>query len=162
MSDIMVDDTLSESLTALIPKPSDIQQALRLSCQAADFHVEQPELCIRFADDTVVQTLNAQWRNQDRVTDVLSFPMQEADELTADEPLGDIILALPFVIQEADRLQLAAPDHILHLIVHGTLHLLGYDHIDDADAAVMQPLECQIMQQLYRHNPYPDLNTTDV
>jgi probable rRNA maturation factor len=81
--------------------------------------------------------------------------MQEEDELDADDFLGDIILAVPFVGQEAERLNLAVPDHMLHLIVHGTLHLLGYDHIDDKEAEVMQQLENTIMNKLNLHQPYP-------
>ena len=113
-------------------------------------------LCIRLAGDEAVQALNSQWRGKDRVTDVLSFPMQEPP-IDLREPLGDIALAYPFVWQEAARLALTPAAHLVHLVVHATLHLLGYDHIDDAEALTMQRLEQQAMRQLGLHNPYPDL-----
>jgi len=64
---------------------------------------------------------------------------------------------VPFVAQEAERLSLSVADHTTHLIVHGTLHLLGFDHIKDADATVMQQLENTIMGLLGLHKPYPEL-----
>jgi len=138
-----------------LPTQSRIRQAVELACCQVAFPHE-PQLCIRFSDDTTVQALNHQWRERDSVTDVLSFPMQEPDDLQADESLGDIIIAVPFTAAEAERLRLPIADHMLHLIVHATLHLLGYDHIKDEDASVMHAQERKVMQQLALHDPYPD------
>jgi probable rRNA maturation factor len=113
-------------------------------------------LCIRFSDDETVHALNREWRKKDSVTDVLSFPMQDGDEPEADESLGDIILATPFTTKEAARLSLPVTDHMLHLIVHATLHLLGYDHIDDEDAKIMHKHERAAMNKLGLHDPYPN------
>lgn len=154
MIDIVVDDGIDTGMDAEI-----IEKAIENTCLAAK-NIKKTSLCIRFANNKAVQQLNSEWRNQDKVTDVLSFPMQE-DELDATESLGDIILAMPFVAQEAIRLDLPTSHHTLHLIVHGTLHLLGYDHIDDADALEMQSLENQIMQRLKLHKPYPTLGTDE-
>ncbi len=152
----MIDVLTDEGVTPLIASAL-IEQAVKASCVEAKFMFE-PILCVRFASDEAVKTLNEEWRNQDKVTDILSFPMQEDDAVKGGESLGDMILAQPFVQQEALRLGLSAQDHSAHLIVHGTLHLLGYDHITDEDAVVMQSLENRVMAQLGLHQPYPELH----
>jgi len=162
MIDILIDDAVKSGMTSVIPPEQAIEQAVQTTVQVVNLPVEQIDLCIRFADNDAVQTLNSTWRQKNSVTDVLSFPMQEVDALDLSESLGDIILALPFVQQEAVRLERQPHEHTLHLIIHGTLHLLGYDHIEDDDAAIMQPLECAIMQQLHLYNPYPDLTASHV
>ena len=161
MIDVLVDDDVAAS-EVVLAEEVDIRRAICVSCQhiAAEkgwlaLDVE-PEVCVRFASDAEVCALNDTWRNKPQVTDVLSFPMQEG-VVDWDESLGDMILAMPFVQQEAMRLGCDAQAHQLHLLVHSTLHLLGYDHIDDAEAVQMQTLECQIMQTLGLHHPYPDI-----
>jgi probable rRNA maturation factor len=159
MIDLLIDEGVDEEP---LPSTTAVQQAVIAACRTAGLDADEPQLCIRFAADAEVHALNARWRNKDKVTDVLSFPQQEAPDFDATFPLGDIVLAMPFVIREAERLGLPAADHILHLIVHGTLHLLGHDHIMDADAARMHPLERAIMRELGLHDPYPDeVNETD-
>ncbi|MDX8413871.1 MAG: rRNA maturation RNase YbeY [Mariprofundales bacterium] len=113
------------------------------------------DLCLRLADNDAVQQLNTQWRNIDRVTDVLSFPMQ-VGAINPNQPLGDIILAVPFVQQEAQRLGIACHAHCIHLLIHGTLHLLGFDHAEAEEEQTMRQRERQIMQQLQLHNPWPN------
>jgi len=157
MMDVIVDDDLDATLQSHIVAQDWIQKALQTSFDILQHPHVDVDVCIRFASDKTVQTLNATWRDKDAVTDVLSFPMQEADALNFDESLGDMILALPFVLQEAARLELPDDAHQLHLIVHSLLHLLGYDHIEDDDAIIMQRLECRIMQALDLHHPYPDI-----
>lgn len=152
MIDIIIDDDVDADL----PSQTDIISAIQRTCAAVAVKITKPHVCIRFADNHVVQTLNNQWRHKDKVTDVLSFPMQEGDTYEADEPLGDIILAMPFIIHEAQRLEHKTHAHILHLIVHGMLHLLGYDHIHDDEARTMQALESRIMKELHLHQPYAD------
>ncbi len=153
MIDIVVDEDIS------FEAPEHIETAIQAACSCAGFETKQVELCLRFAADETVQQLNQQWRGKDKVTDVLSFPMQEAPCNTA-ESLGDIALAVPFITHEATRLNLPASDHCLHLIIHATLHLLGYDHIDDEDAMQMQSLEKQAMQRMKLHDPYPEVDDT--
>jgi len=152
MIDILVDD---DGEDGPLPSEAAIRQAVTTACVEAGFQ-HTPMLCIRFSNDETVQTLNREWRKKDSVTDVLSFPMQDGDEPEADESLGDIILATPFTIHEATRLSRPVTDHMLHLIVHATLHLLGYDHIDDEDAKVMHKHERAAMNKLGLHDPYPD------
>lgn len=132
-----------------------IEEAVRTACATAGMTIDDPELCIRFASDQTVRELNRQWRDKDRVTDVLSFPMQDAP-IDPAEPLGDIALAMPFVARQAAELKLDIHAHTLHLIIHATLHLLGYDHIRADEAIAMQRLEVIAMQRLGLHHPYPD------
>jgi probable rRNA maturation factor len=151
MIDIVVDEGVAMPCTSEM-----IEKVVKTSCFEAKT-IKNPSLCIRFANNDAVRKLNQQWRNQDKVTDVLSFPMQEGVIHKA-EPLGDIILATPFVAEEAKRLSLDFDAHCYHLIAHGTLHLLGYDHMEDDEAQLMQQLEHTIMAKLGLHNPYPECN----
>jgi probable rRNA maturation factor len=116
---------------------------------------------IRLSDDSEVHKLNAQWRGKDKPTNVLSFPMLEADELVTlantddgEVLLGDMILAHGVCATEAEEKGIPLADHVTHLIIHGTLHLLGYDHIDDADAEHMEALEVKALASLGLANPY--------
>jgi probable rRNA maturation factor len=117
-------------------------------------------LSIKLSDNGEVQTLNAEWRGKDKPTNVLSFPMLEAGELHkikgTEVLLGDIILAQGVCVAEAKEKGIPLADHVAHLIVHGTLHLLGYDHVDDAEAETMEMLEVKALASLGIANPYSD------
>ncbi|MDQ6977848.1 MAG: rRNA maturation RNase YbeY [Ghiorsea sp.] len=152
----MIDIVLDDGITMLVSQKN-IENVVETSCFEAK-SIKKPSLCIRFASNEAVQQLNAEWRNKDKVTDVLSFPMQDLDELDVDESLGDMILATPFVQEEAKRLNLSVEAHSMHLIAHATLHLLGYDHINDDEAETMQRLENQVMSKLGLHQPYPEFS----
>jgi len=152
MIDIIVDADTGGDM--VFEPPGDIDMAVKTACAIAGYEAQEPVLCIRFSTDAEIRALNRQWRNKDAVTDVLSFPMQEAP-FDLGESLGDIALATPFVRQEADRLGLSVDAHILHLIIHATLHLLGFDHIADDQAEYMQELESEAMRRMGLHAPYP-------
>ncbi len=107
------------------------------------------EVSILFTDDTGIRRLNAAWRGKDEPTNVLSFPQGRAGPL-----LGDIILAAETVRSEAALAAKPLEDHIAHLVVHGFLHLLGYDHEDDAEAGKMEELERAALKRLGIPNPY--------
>ena len=118
------------------------------------------EISIRLASDEAVRALNAEWRDKDRATNVLSFPMVERSDLVQANVagpellLGDIILARGVCAAEADDKGVPLADHATHLIVHGTLHLLGYDHGDDARADDMEAREVRALSRLGIANPY--------
>ena len=118
------------------------------------------ELSVRLTGDEEVRALNAHWRGKDKPTNVLSFPMAEPYELeAADEEgpellLGDVVLARGVCESEARDRQVSVEDHATHLIVHGTLHLLGYDHQNDSDAAEMERREIAALAKLGIADPY--------
>lgn len=120
------------------------------------------ELSVRLTGDEEVRALNAQWRDKDRATNVLSFPLAEADELASrvvDGPelmLGDIVLARGVCLQEAREKHVPLEQHAAHLLVHGTLHLLGYDHHDDREASDMEAREIRALAALGIADPYAE------
>lgn len=121
------------------------------------------EISVRLTDDADVQVLNRDYRGKDKPTNVLSFPMVPPDLLATlantddgEVLLGDLAIARETVEQEAAKKGIAMTDHLTHLVVHGTLHLLGYDHIDDAEAIQMESLEKQILASLGIADPYQD------
>ena len=109
--------------------------------------------------DDHVRALNAKWRGKDKATNVLSFPMAETYELQNENVaekellLGDIILAHDVCEAEAEEKGVPFEDHATHLLVHGTLHLLGYDHLHDSDAAEMETREVRALARLGIANP---------
>jgi probable rRNA maturation factor len=113
------------------------------------------ELSIVFSDDAHVQALNAGWRGKDAPTNVLSFPAFPHGRRGALPPmLGDIVLAAETVAREAEAEGKPLAHHITHLIVHGILHLIGYDHESDAEAEEMEELERRILAGLDIPDPY--------
>ncbi|HEY9092831.1 rRNA maturation RNase YbeY [Parasphingorhabdus sp.] len=119
------------------------------------------EVSIKLSDNDEVQKLNAAYRGKDRPTNVLSFPMVTHDLLDSlsnsddgEVLLGDIILAYDVCREEAQDKDIAMENHASHLLVHGVLHLLGYDHENEADALNMEALEVRALEKLAIGNPY--------
>jgi len=113
------------------------------------------EISVKFTSDDEVQALNAEWRGKDKPTNVLSFPMAEEDDLERAPMLGDIVLAHGVCATEATDKQLPIATHATHLVVHGTLHLLGYDHeTSEADAELMEETERQALAAIGIADPY--------
>lgn len=119
------------------------------------------EVSIVLADDAFIKTLNATYRGKDTATNVLSFPtlnLKPGQALPEDAirevTLGDIIIALETVEREAIEEDKPFEVHVVHMLVHGMLHLLGYDHVTDMEAAMMEPLEISILHELGVGNPY--------
>lgn len=118
------------------------------------------ELAVMLTDDAGIQTLNKNWRGQDKPTNVLSFPaLPPTGPIGPDDPprmLGDIAIAYETVRREADDEGKAFDHHLSHLAVHGYLHLVGYDHENEADAEDMESLEREVLSHLGIPDPYAD------
>lgn len=119
------------------------------------------EVAVRLSDDAEVQRLNRDYRGKDKPTNILSFPMHGPSDVPAllrapdmDVLLGDLALAAETVEAEAREKDISIDDHATHLIVHGTLHLLGHDHADDGAAEAMEALETRILAGLGIADPY--------
>lgn len=116
-----------------------------------------PELSLVFTDDASMRAINAEWRNQDKSTNVLSFPAFPVTPGAMPGPmLGDIIVARETLEREAVELEKSFDAHLTHLLVHGFLHLFGYDHIEDDEAERMESLETRILARLGLSDPYGD------
>jgi probable rRNA maturation factor len=123
-----------------------------VAAAAATVSTTGTELAIVLTDDSAVRQLNRLWRGIDAPTNVLSFPSKQ----TADEPphLGDIVLAFETIAREAKAEGKPFAHHLAHLAVHGFLHLVGYDHDQDADAEAMEQTERKILRRLNIPDPY--------
>lgn len=111
------------------------------------------ELSVLLTDDVEQQKLNAEWRQKDRSTNVLSFPQIEPFA-PVEGLIGDISLARETIEREAEELQKPFSEHLTHLVVHGFLHILGYDHLSDEEASEMEGLETDILATLGIDDPY--------
>ena len=113
------------------------------------------EVSVKFTSDEEVRALNATWRGQDKPTNVLSFPMEPDDQLAPTQLFGDIVLAHGVCAREADERSIPVENHAAHLVVHGMLHLLGYDHeTGDEDAEEMEEIERKALASLGIADPY--------
>jgi probable rRNA maturation factor len=136
-----------------------IHRALAAAAAFVSADLGNAELAIMLTDDAGVRTLNRNWRGIDKATNVLSFPaLQPSGRHGADAPrmLGDIAIAYETTRREADDEQKPFEHHLSHLAVHGFLHLIGYDHENDADAETMEEIERQILSHLGIPDPYAE------
>ena len=116
------------------------------------------EMGIACVDNTESHKLNLEYRQKDKPTNVLSFPSDLPDEMAQildTFPIGDLVICIPVVLQEAIEQQKPPIEHFTHMLVHGTLHLMGYDHeTSEEDAEEMEALEIEILKKLGFENPY--------
>lgn len=122
-------------------------------------HFSAAEVSVVLTGDADIQKLNADFREKDKATNVLSFPQEhitpgDIPTLEKDYYLGDIILAHETIVNEAGEQDKTLSDHLSHLIVHGFLHLIGFDHMNEKDAQEMEQMEIRILQTLGIKNPY--------
>lgn len=134
-----------------------IEAAVTAAAARADAEiVEDAELSVVLSDDAAIRVINRDHRGFDKATNVLSFPQDEADADAYGPLLGDIVVAFETVAQEARLGGLPLAHHLTHMIVHGFLHLVGYDHMNDAEADEMEELESAILADLGVPDPYAD------
>lgn len=117
---------------------------------------EAAELSLLLTDDAHVRVLNRDWRGQDKPTNVLSFPAADEDDEEPGPLLGDVAVARETTAREAAEEGKTFDDHFAHLLVHGLLHLFGYDHLEDDEAEEMEALETEILAGLGIADPYAD------
>ncbi|SUT96883.1 putative metalloprotease [Actinobacillus lignieresii] len=149
--DLQIATENSENLPSLAQFTQWVQRALVHEAQTEDF--PETEITIRIVDEAESHELNLTYRGKDKPTNVLSFLFEvpEGIELPL---LGDLIICRQVVEKEAQEQQISLESHWAHLAIHGTLHLLGYDHIEEAEAEEMEGLETEIMQSLGFEDPY--------
>ena len=137
-----------------LPDASRIERWVRAVFEHKDLrHQHEAELSIRIVDADEGHQLNRQYRGKDKPTNVLSFPADLPEGI--DLPLiGDIVVCAPVVAQEAQEQDKTLESHWAHMIVHGTLHLLGYDHVNESDAQVMETTESDIITSMNYPSPY--------
>ena len=143
-------DLQNESNSSSIP---DIQLITHWVSAALTADYSVLEQTIRIVDESESQQLNKSYRAQDKPTNVLSFPADDSSYLDYVH-LGDLVICAPIVEQEAQQQQKPLVAHWAHMVVHGMLHLQGFDHIDDEDAQKMEALEIEILAGLGHTNPY--------
>jgi len=151
---VTVDVTISEDIASAddeVPEPASIQSwAVAAYLNNAD---DDAFISILVTSAQETQQLNKQYRAKDKPTNVLSFPMQLPDEVGMNM-LGDIVLCASVIDEEARSQSKSESAHWAHMVVHGMLHLQGYDHIDDGEAGEMEKLEIEILHSLGFDNPY--------
>jgi len=136
-------------LSVLVPET----ELLQVWANAAYLDAEPAVVSVLVTTMSEIQALNKQYRNKDKTTNVLSFPIQSPEEIDV-TLLGDIVLCAGVIEQEANQQSKSEESHWAHMVVHSVLHLQGYDHINDDDADVMEKLEIKILHQLGFENPY--------
>ena len=151
-----IDVVIESPLWAALPEAEALAERAALAAIAAgDVAVMAgAELSLMLADDAAVRELNRTWRGKDRQTNVLSWPAADPDDLVRSPHCGDIAVAYETLAREAVEEGKTVADHFTHLVVHGVLHLLGYDHETDDEAEEMETLETEILAGLGVADPY--------
>ena len=163
---------MAKITAALKPGVTMIELDMQLASEAADLPGEadlrhwcelalrqrsaDSELTIRVVDEAEARELNHTWRHKDYATNVLSFPADIPDGILDIPLLGDLVICAPVVAREAAEQGKLLTAHWAHLVIHGCLHLLGYDHIEEAEAQEMETLERELLAELGHPDPYND------
>ncbi len=147
----MIDLDLQIATEALdLPSEADITRWVMAAVGEA---MDEAQLTVRIVDEAEIRELNTTYRGKDYATNVLSFPFEAPPGV--DIPLlGDIIICAAVVAREAEEQGKLLESHWAHMVIHGTLHLLGYDHIEETDAEAMEGLEIKLLTDLGYANPY--------
>jgi len=140
-----------EAILADIPTSSELERWANVVL--AYEGLSEHEVTVRFTDEVESQALNFEYRGKEKPTNVLSFPFEAPPGIEINL-LGDLVICAPVISREAKEQQKAVVNHYAHMTVHGLLHLMGYDHIKDADAEEMESKEIEILAQLGIDDPY--------
>lgn len=167
MTALLVDSVIEDARWEGIALPALSERAARAALARLGLPPEGFEIVLLGADDSRICELNDGFRGKPQPTNVLSWPAEERGAKAAGdrpalpapghdepEPLGDVALAWETCAREAAEAGKPMTEHVTHLVVHGVLHLLGYDHVRDADATLMEALEAEILASLGLENPY--------
>ena len=145
---------ISDEWESALPKAASLVERAAHTAWVSVERGSAAEVNLVLSDDEAVQKLNADYRGRDQPTNVLSFPMREKMEPDASVHLGDIVLSYETVAFEASRDRKKMEAHLSHLVVHGLLHLLGYDHSNESEAEEMEAIEIATISVLGYPNPY--------
>lgn len=148
---------LTDSISATLPEPESIQCWANAAVKQARPAESDLQMTVRIVDEAEISQLNETYRHKKGPTNVLSFPFELPPGMPAEarEPLlGDVVVCAAVVTQEAAAQHKSVEEHWAHMIVHGALHLLGYDHQTEIDAQKMEALETDVLGDLGYPNPY--------
>ena len=155
---ITLDFAIESDLWAQIPDAEALAQRALAAAELNAGKILHPEaeVSIVLTNDATIRELNKNWRKIDKATNVLSFPAANLKKLAQSPLLGDIILSYETLAREAGQESKTMADHYSHLVIHGFLHLLGFDHETEAEAEDMEALEIKILAALNIADPYAD------
>lgn len=146
-------DIESNSQSQQVPSTEKIEYWITSALESQQ--LTAAEVSVYIVDEAESQELNSQYRNKDKPTNVLSFPADLHEEI--DIPLlGDLVICAPIVERETQEQGKTLDAHWAHMLVHGTLHLLGFDHIDDAEAEIMEAIETKLITAMNYPDPYTE------
>lgn len=160
-STIEIDVAVEAFSWEAVPGAADlVTKAVIAACEGAsteyELDIDGAEIAVMLTDDDGIRTLNRDWRGKDKPTNVLSFPTPETARSGGDPHLGDIAIAYQTVEREALSEEKSFANHLTHLAVHGTLHLLGYDHETPEEAEEMEAMERTVLATLGVPDPYAE------
>lgn len=151
-------DVQNASSSVSVPDDEDIHRWISATLNCSDLACQNPantsyEVSVRIVNADEITELNHHYRQKNSATNVLSFPAEFPEDVNV-PLLGDIVICAQVVADEAQQQHISLQAHWAHMLVHGTLHLLGYDHIKDADAEIMEDLETKILTEMDYPSPY--------
>jgi probable rRNA maturation factor len=152
---LVIDILIESEVWRMLPEAEDVVRRA-IASAASSIEIRRREISVLLCDDETIAGLNAYWRGQQKPTNVLSFPAPPLQGAAPDEntPLGDIAIAYETLTREAEENGKTTSDHLSHLVIHGFLHLLGYDHHMDDEAERMERLERDILAGIGVDDPY--------